>query len=248
MSRITVQFLGSGDAFGSGGRFQTCIRVATPRLSFLLDCGASSLVAMRRYRVASASIDAILLTHLHGDHFGGVPFFILDAQLSSRRTTPLVIAGPPGSQARILSAMEVLFPGSSETRRNFALDFVELAERQATAVGGLQVTAYPVFHASGATPYALRVECEGKALAYSGDTEWTDSLAEAADGADLFICETYTFEKKIKYHLDYRTLMAHRAALNCRRLVVTHMNTDLLARLSEVEVEYAEDGKQIVLS
>lgn len=247
MSQITVQFLGSGDAFGSGGRFQTCIHVAAPSLRCLLDCGASSLIAMKRYGIDPASIDVILLTHLHGDHFGGLPFFVLDAQLISKRIKPLVVAGPPGSQARILNAMEVLFPGSARTQQKFALNLVELPERQATTVAGLNVTAYPVIHASGATPYALRVECEGKILAYSGDTEWTDSLLEVAGGADLFICEAYYFEKKMKYHLDYRTLIAHRAALGCRRLVMTHLSADLLARLSETEVEYAEDGKQIVL-
>jgi len=247
MNYITVQFLGSGDAFGSGGRLQTCIYVETPTARFLFDCGASSLVAMRRYGVDPAQIDIILLTHLHGDHFGGLPFFILDAQLISRRTKPLVIAGPPGSQARILDAMEVLFPGSAQVQPKFALEFIELPERKARAVGSLQVTAYPVVHASGATPYALRVECAGKTLAYSGDTEWTDALLAAAERADLFICEAYFFEKKVKYHLDYQTLMENRALLDCRRLVVTHMNADLLARLSEVEVEYAEDGKRTVV-
>ncbi len=247
MSQITVQFLGSGDAFGSGGRFQTCIYVETPSLHFLLDCGASSLVAMRRYGVDPALIDAVLLTHLHGDHFGGLPFFILDAQLISRRVKPLFIAGPPGAQERIRHAMEVLFPGSIQMPQKFVIEFIELPERIATAVSDLQVTPYPVNHASGATPYALRVACAGKVLAYSGDTEWTDSLLEAANQADLFICEAYFFEKKMKYHLDYQTLAAHRAALGCHRLIITHMSSDLLARLSEVEMEYAEDGKKIVL-
>jgi len=247
MKEMSVQFLGSGDAFGSGGRFQTCIYVATPGLRFLIDCGASSLIAMKRYGVDPSLIDVILLTHLHGDHFGGLPFFMLDAQLIQKRTRPLLVAGPPGSRTRIHNAMEALFPGSSQVQQKFALGFLELPERKTTAVGGLQVTAYPVVHASGATPYALRVECEEKVLAYSGDTEWTDSLLEAAGGADLFICEAYFFEKKMKCHLDYQTLIRQRARLGCRRLIVTHMNTDLLARLSEVEIEYAEDGKQIIL-
>jgi ribonuclease BN (tRNA processing enzyme) len=61
-------------------------------------------------------LDIILLSHLHGDHFGGLPFLILDAQFS-RRTRPLVIAGPPGVEARVRDAMEVLFPGSSAVQR-----------------------------------------------------------------------------------------------------------------------------------
>ncbi len=244
---VSVQFLGSGDAFGSGGRFQTCIYVRYDGARFLIDCGASSLIAMRRFGVEPSLVDIILLTHLHGDHFGGLPFFILDAQLISRRTEPLVVAGPPGLEARIHEAMEVLFPGSSQTQQRFSLEFVALPDQTAITIGSLVVTPYSVVHPSGAPAYALRVACGGKVIAYSGDTEWTDGLIQAVDGADLFICEAYYFEKKIKYHLDYQTLMEHRTELGCRRLILTHMNDEMLQRLKDVDIEWAEDGKCIVL-
>jgi ribonuclease BN (tRNA processing enzyme) len=109
------------------------------------------------------------------------------------------------------------------------------------------VTPYSVVHACGDTPYALRVELEDKVIAYSGDTEWTEALVEAAGGADLFICEAYYFEKKIKYHLSYQTLMEQRKKLDCRRLVLYHMSEDMLQRLQGFEVEWAEDGKRIIL-
>ena len=78
-------------------------------------------------------------------------------------------------------------------------------------------------------------------------TEWTDALLQAARGADLFICEAYFFAKKVKYHLDYETLMQHRSELGCRRLIVTHMNEEMLTQLPDLEVEAAEDGKRIIL-
>ena len=105
METIHIRFLGSGDAFGSGGRFQTCICIKTTTSMFLVDCGASSLIAMRRFGVAPNDIDMILLTHLHGDHFGGIPFFVLDAQLISKRHRPLLIVGPPGTQRRVAEAI-----------------------------------------------------------------------------------------------------------------------------------------------
>ena len=100
MAEVAVQFLGSGDAFGSGGRDQTCIYVDSPDFRFLIDCGASGLISMKRWGVSPSAVDAILLTHLHGDHFGGIPFFILEAQLISKRTKPLVIAGPGAPDSR----------------------------------------------------------------------------------------------------------------------------------------------------
>lgn len=247
MAQLELRFLGSGDAFGSGGRFQACIHVRAGGTELLLDCGASSLIAMRRFGVDPAGVDAVLVTHLHGDHFGGLPFLLLDAQFGHRRR-PLVVAGPPGVEARVQAAMEVLFPGSSAVPREFALTFVEWAERRPVHVGAATVTPYGVVHPSGAPPFALRVAWGGKVVAYSGDTEWTDALAEAARGADLFVCEAYFFEKRVKYHLDYRTLADHRGILGCRRLVLTHMSADMLGRLPLVDdVEAAEDGCALVL-
>jgi ribonuclease BN (tRNA processing enzyme) len=246
MSQVRLQFLGSGDAFGSGGRFQTCLHLSGPNGGLLIDCGASSLIAMKQADVEPSEIGWVLLSHLHGDHFGGIPFLILDGQFR-RRTRPLVIAGPPGVRARVEAAMEVLFPGSSGVMRRFSTEFIELAALVASPVGPVMVTPFPVVHVSGAPSYALRVEYAGKIITYSGDTEWTETLVEAARGADLFICEATSFDKKIKYHLDYRTLRAQRERLECRRLVLTHMSEHTLTHLDKVDVECAEDGQVIAL-
>ncbi len=67
MSELIVTFVGSGDAFGSGGRLQTCILVDTPGIRFGVEFGTTSLVGLRKLDIDPNSIDAILLTHLHGD-------------------------------------------------------------------------------------------------------------------------------------------------------------------------------------
>jgi ribonuclease BN (tRNA processing enzyme) len=246
VGRVELQFLGSGDAFGSGGRFQTCILLRGAGDMLLIDCGASSLIAMKRAGVNPSEIGVVLLTHLHGDHFGGVPFLILDGQFS-RRDRPLIIAGPPGVRARVEAAMEVLFPGSSRVAQRFAIEFRELTTQTAQPVGPAAVTAFDVHHASGAPPYALRVEYGGKVVAYSGDTEWTETLIDAARDADVFICEAYCFEKTIRYHIDYATLRRQRPRLECARVILTHMSRDMLHRANEAEFECADDGRTIAL-
>ena len=247
MKKVKIKFLGSGDAFGSGGRFQTCIFIESDDTGLLLDCGASALISMKQFGVSPLDVDCIFLTHLHGDHFGGIPFFILDSQLISRRTEPLLIAGPPGLEERIISAMEINFPGSSKVRQKYKILFEELQETVSTRLGAIKATAFDAVHGSGAPSYALRLEVSGKTIVYSGDTEWTDNLIKAVDGADLFICETYYYEKKMKNHLNYQTLIHHRRDLKCKRIIVTHMSQDMLDRLNSLELEYAEDGKVIVL-
>ena len=245
MSAIQVQFLGSGDAFGSGGRLQTCIYVQTSTSKFLLDFGSSGLISFRRWEVSPAEIDTILVTHLHADHFGGIPIFLIDAQHVSRREKPLVIAGPPSTENRIQQAQEIMYPGSSKVRYQFPLKFIELGEGRKTQIDQLKVTPYEVVHSSGAPAYAIKVETEGKIITYSGDTAWCDSLIEATQNADLFICEANYFQKKVKYHMDYRTLMRHRSKIRCKRMILTHMGEEMLERVGDIEIEMAEEGNVI---
>ena len=243
---IQLQFLGCGDAFGSGGRFEPCFHLQSGKDSLLIDCGATSLLAMRRAGVDPSDIGWVLISHLHGDHFGGLPSLILDGQFK-KRTRPLVIAGPVGTRQRVTTVMEALFPGSSQVHRRFPVEYLELTERLGLPLGPYTVTPFVVQHPSVAPAYAFWVKMDGKVLAYSGDTEWTDVLIEVARGADLFVCEAYFFEKRVPNHLSYKTLLDHRAGLECRKILMTHMGTDLLAQLGEAEIEAAEDNLVVPL-
>ena len=244
---MNVTIVGCGDAFGSGGRSHTCFAVETAGRTILVDCGASSLIAMRRVGLDPLAVEAIVLSHLHGDHFGGLPFFILDAQFVSTRTTPLTIAGPPGTQTRVTQAMETFFPGSSSVERRFETRFVEMAAGAPASIGPVQVTPTEVIHRSGAPAYALRVETADRAIGYSGDTEWTDALSEVAKGTDLFICEASAYDTQVPGHITYTALLEHRAQLDCARLLLTHMGPEVLAHLADLEIDTAADGQVIRL-
>jgi ribonuclease BN (tRNA processing enzyme) len=240
---VTVTFAGSGDAFGSGGRYQACIhlRPAGAAPPVLLDCGATSLSALRRSGLDPGEIAAVFVSHLHGDHFGGLPFLILEAQFA-RRTDPLTVVGPPGIARRLAEAMECMFPGSTTVERRFGVDTVELAAGAAVTAAGVRAAAFAADHPSGAPALALRLTLAGTVIAYTGDTAWTDALIEVAAGADLLIAEAYYRVKNIPFHLRHADLAAHRGQLASRRIVLTHMSADMLDHLDEACFETAQDG------
>jgi ribonuclease BN (tRNA processing enzyme) len=244
-----VTFAGSGDAFGSGGRFQACIhlRPAGPAevagvAPVLLDCGATSLPALRRCGLDPGGIAAVFVSHLHGDHFGGLPFLILDAQFAGR-TAPLVVVGPAGTAQRLAEAMECMFPGSSRVRRRFAVEVTELRPGGSAAVAaGVRAQAFQASHPSGAPALILRLTLGGRIIAYTGDTAWTPAIAEAAAGADLLIAEAYYWDKAVPHHLRHADLAARRDELTARRTVLTHMSADMLGRQEQACCETAHDG------
>jgi ribonuclease BN (tRNA processing enzyme) len=244
---MQLRFVGCGDALGSGGRFNTCFHVTGNSVNFLIDCGASSLPALKRLGIAREAIDLILITHFHGDHFGGLPFLLLDAQFT-RRSRPLVIAGPAGIEAKLANLMEALFEHSSKTKQRFDLSVIALEPEQSRTFGEVKVTPYPVVHGESGGPFlAYRIEAEGRVVSYSADTEWTDTLIPAAHGADLFIAEAYYYDKIVKNHLSLKTLEAHLLEIDAKRLVLTHMSEDMLARLGELPYTTAEDGMAVEL-
>ena len=243
---MKLTIVGCGDAFGSGGRSNTCFHVSGRDNNFLIDCGASSLPALKRLEIDRDAIDLVLITHFHGDHFAGLPFFLLDAQFSGR-TRPLVIAGPQGIETRLLEVREALFEHSSKTRLRFDLSIVEIAPEQSRSFGAVTVMPYPVVHGESGGPFlGYRVEAEGRTLAYSADTEWTEALIPLAHGADLFIAEAYMYEKVVKNHLSLKTLEQHLPRIGAKRIVLTHMSDDVLSRLDDIAHPAAEDGMVVV--
>jgi ribonuclease BN (tRNA processing enzyme) len=221
--------------------------VEAPETSLLIDCGASAPIAMKRHGVDTAGIDAVVLSHLHGDHFGGIPFLILDAKHLSRRTDTLTIAGPPGVAEGVTAAAEALYPGLMVGDLGFGIEYVELAAGEPADVAGAVVTPETAIHGDGVLSLSLRVECAGRTVAYSGDTGWTEGLLRIAAGADLFICEASFYNGERDGHLSYQTLVRRRADFDCRRMILTHMGADVLARLKTLEIETASDGLQITL-
>ena len=244
---VKVTFVGSGDAFGVGGRFQTCILVDAPGIRFAIDFGASSLVALNKMNIDHASLDAIVVTHIHGDHVGGIPFMLMDGMLAAKRTKPLTIAGPRDIEGRMATINEALFPGMHVMEPKFELEYVETGVMEPHQVGALSITRYPVLHTGETNPTSVRVEVAGKVIAYTGDSDWTKHMPEVARDADLFICECYYHQKPVRFHMNYPKLKEHWHEITAKRTVLTHFGREMYAVREEIPEECAYDGLEIAL-
>lgn len=220
---MKVTIVGCGDAFGSGGRSHTCFRLDAGGRTLLVDFGAAAIVAWNRAGFATSDIDAVIVSHLHGDHFGGLPFLLLQCQFVERRRKPITFLGPPGLRARLDMAIEVFFPGTGAMAWTFDWSVVEIVPGEHSEIAGFTLQSLEVDHPSGAPATGLRVTAGGRTFAYSGDTSWTETLIDIAAGSDLFIIECYSAGRPVPGHIDWPTLDANRARLATCRLMLTHI-------------------------
>jgi len=249
---MKLTIVGSGDAFGSGGRLQTCYHVSGARAGedVLIDCGATALIGMQQLWLDPDRVSTVYVSHLHGDHFGGLVWFLLHAHYVTQRTAPLTITGPAGIAQRFATVADALFPGTTAIAKRFDMRFVEYAEGIPLDVGPMRVTPFEVRHPSGAPPYALRLESGGKTIGFSGDSQWIDSLSKASSGADLYITECFSFAEPIGYHMAWRDIEKNLDRLGAKRVLLTHMNDDMLKRVGQIRdprILIAKDGMQIEL-
>jgi ribonuclease BN (tRNA processing enzyme) len=236
--------IGTSDHFCSGGRRQAAYLVRGPSGAALIDCGLTTLAGLAALGVARTEIDAILISHFHGDHFGGVPSFLLAAlDFEDRRRNPLVIAGPPGIEARVRGAARALGHPLDGYRFAFPLRFVELhADAPAENVGPIRARVFEANHAPDSRPHGLLIEDGARRIAYSGDTGWFDALPSTVAGSDLFLCDCTHVRPEYSYHLSLEELTAKRELFDCGQIVLTHLGRRMRERGPAEGFAIADDG------
>ena len=242
---MKVTIVGSGDAFGTGGRAHTCFHVASSSGGFFIDYGASSPTALNKSGLVIDDVDAIFISHLHGDHFGGLPFAILDATYINLRKRPLAIYGPPSIEERYTALAEAMFPGMTTKAQKFPLEFHEITAGTPTHWRDVRLDAFEVEHPSGAPSHALRFTTDSKTLAYSGDSQWCENVGAAGRNADLFLLECYAFDRQVPYHMNWKVIAAQLPAIGAQHVVLTHMCKQMMAqkhRVNQTGVSIAHDG------
>ena len=243
---MKATIVGCSDAFGTGGRAHTSFLVQSGQAGMLVDFGASSIVSWKKLGLRFELIDGVAISHLHGDHFGGLPFLLIDCQFIERRTRPLLLVGPPGLRQKLDDALDLFFPGLKDRDWSFPWRVEEMAPGDPVKIGGFSVQSFAVVHPAGAISTGLRVGDGAAVFAFSGDTAWTETLLEISADADLFLCECSAGDDPIVFHMDWPTLKSHLARFSAKRIVLTHLGQSAFARRDEMEragLTIAADGQ-----
>jgi ribonuclease Z len=212
---LRLAFLGTGAAF-SPERYNGAV-VVNGRL--LLDGGAPLLPHMHRCGVDPGAIDAVFLTHFHGDHTLGLPPFVLYRVFVDPR--PITFVGPAGIEAR----MEALFDVSwgqdwkKAMRNRFKVTYQD-AQPSGSAAGYKYESIKLDHGTSGSNGY--RIKIDDKILAYSGDTEATAPLDDLVDGADVAIVEA-TGPGDVFSHMSWEAAAALKGRHPKTRFLFNHL-------------------------
>ncbi len=239
---IEVLFVGTGDAFGSGGRRQTAILLREGKNTILLDCGPTTLLGLREMGIDPREIDTIALSHFHGDHAGGVPFLLLDYTFAHERTNDLQIIGPPGVKERVAKIARAMSFETSHTKRPFDVHYREYTVDQPLEVQGFRVTPKPAYHQAHTMPHMLRVDGDRRSVFFTGDTGWHEQLPDRVGDADLLISECVFMDDPFEYHLSYREIAAAQERFRCGSTILTHLGAEVLENLDLLEFDTAHDG------
>jgi ribonuclease BN (tRNA processing enzyme) len=247
MPSVIVTTLGTGDAFGSRGRAYSGVLIQAAGHRLLVDPGPAVLPQMQRAGISAASIDAILITHLHGDHIAGLPFLLLDCQFASRRKRRLMVRGPRGSTKRLMSLVSSCYRVLSRDKLRFPVGYIEIDPGDEFTVSGALVSTFAMNHSRSDVCLGYRIRIGGKTIGITGDTSWCDPIVSLSDGADLLLIEATNYSTNEPGHLSYRQIVRHADELRSRRVVLTHVGEELLKNAGKVRLPIAQDGGKIVL-
>jgi ribonuclease BN (tRNA processing enzyme) len=245
MDNIVVTIVGCSDAFSSGGRNNTCFHIKSRDVVALIDCGQGALTGLHNNGFSTTDIDVIVITHFHGDHFAGLPFVVFDMVKNGRKNV-LTIITPPGGKDKLEQALALFYPGSAVLGK-LDISFIEFSGRQEITSGELRLETFPVVHIPESLPHAIRLTTDNRIIAYTGDTEWTETIPGILAHADLAICECTFYSKKTKGHMDYLSLKNHIPEMEFKRLLLTHFDKEMFDNLDMVKYDCAYDGMVIYI-
>lgn len=244
--------LGSGTAIPTTRRSSPGLLIRVAGESLLFDGGSGTLKRLAEAGVDIREIDRVFYTHLHPDHTADlVPFLFALKNPDYKRAKALYLSGPPGFNGFYRHLIGIY--GESIVPMDYSLHLKDLKD-ETWALEGWSITAKSVIHTRQSLAY--RIESGGKAIVYSGDTDYCQAIIDLAMGSDLLVLEcAFPNERRSPGHLTPSLAGEIASKARCQRLVLTHFypvceGYDLLSQCRKTysgEVTLAEDLMRVTV-
>jgi ribonuclease BN (tRNA processing enzyme) len=231
---MRLSVIGSADAFNSGGRGHSCYVLESEGLGkMMIDFGPTALAGLRRAGFSPRDLSAIALTHLHGDHAGGLPFLFIDALFNDRRLEPLPLLGPTRTRETIDALVDATYADISSDLSQLSLEISELLPGERSELSGYVVRGFAADHMKPPhRPLCLRVtDPAGVSVAFSGDTRLCPGLLEAADGATLLVAECTRLAPPAGHHCTWEEWKVALPGVRAKAVLFKHLGADVRERL-----------------
>ena len=207
--------------------------------------GPTVVAGLKDAGVSTGDVDFILLSHLHGDHFGGIPFMIMEYLYEQPRSRELLIAGPAGTEERVWDLFRAMYSEAAARPLAFPLRFQRLEADKRVTLSGVEIDPFAVPHQLREPSLGLKARLEGKTVLYSGDSGWTEEFVRRTGDVDLFLCECCYWETEVDFHINYPEIERNRSRIGARRLILSHLGREVIEKLGRVQLEVARDGMVI---
>lgn len=214
MSDLKITTIGWWGAFPNAGEATSGYLLQSKDVNILVDCGSGVLSQLQKY-INLQDLDAVVLSHYHWDHVADIGCLQYAARILmdlGDRSKPLEIYGH--AEDNNFSGLDYLqYSRGCVIDTNTTLEF-----------GALKFSFSPNVHPDPC--FSMRIEQEGRCLAYIADTAWTDDLVRIARNADLLICESSLYDDylgMIPGHLTAGEAGKIAALAGVKHLVLTHL-------------------------
>ena len=212
---MRVVFLGVGEACDERMP-NTSVWVRTEVVqepkSVMLDCGFTVPSCYWQKTSDQDDLDALWISHFHGDHFFGVPALLLRLW-EMKRTKPLVIVGQAGVEKIVTQTMELAYPGFFG-KLAYPVQFRELEPGQRVRIVGLEWSAAQSIH--GQRNLAVRIEDGKHSIFYSGDGLFSPETLVLARACSLVVHEAFQLEPLVQGHGTVRQCIDFARRGGCR--------------------------------
>ena len=244
---MKIKVLGTGNAFNQEARLNSAYLIETTQATILIDCGFTVPFALQKSSIHFSSIDYILITHYHGDHYAGLASLLLGLKYVSPQYKKLTIIGPGDIKEKLRDLFEVLYPGTIDLINELNIDFMSvnpLGDKLQTKYFDLEI--YPMEHSNLALPVGYVFEKNGFKIGFSGDTCWHDGLTSFIESCDKLILECNFVEKVGEGHISIQELESSKLIqFKKKHIYLTHLHKESAKKANELGYNFLNDGEEL---